>query len=111
MMQLQRSKDSIGEEQVDLFQSGRLSMQPSEPMSNSKMKQSKLEIDRDPFVTIDDLLDKAQDLFSGLRDLSERKYPLDIRRGVRKGVMIVADKDKINRWEILELHTWAAHPL
>jgi hypothetical protein len=94
MIQLQRSKDSIGEEQVGLFRSGKLSMQPSEPMPNRILKQNKLEIDREPFVTIDDLVDKAQDLFSGLQDLSERKHPLDIRRGVRKGVMNVADKDR-----------------
>ena len=42
--------------------------------------------DREPFTTIDGLLDKAQDLFAGLKKLSEFKYPLDIRRGVRKGV-------------------------
>lgn len=41
---------------------------------------------REPFITIDDLLDKAQDLFTSLKKLSEFKYPLDIRRGIRKGV-------------------------
>ena len=40
----------------------------------------------EPFVTIDDLLQKAQDLLVGLKKLSESKYPLDIRRGIRKGV-------------------------
>ena len=43
--------------------------------------------DREPFITIDDLLGKAQDLFAGLKKLSEFKYPLDIRRGIRKGVV------------------------
>ena len=42
--------------------------------------------DREPFVTIDDLLQKARELFVGLKKLTEFKYPLDIRRGVRKGV-------------------------
>ena len=43
---------------------------------------------REPFITIDDLLHKAQELFVGLKKLSKSKYPLDIRRGVsvRKGV-------------------------
>jgi hypothetical protein len=35
---------------------------------------------------IDDLLEKAQELFDGLRKLSEYRHPLDIRRGVGKGV-------------------------
>ena len=41
---------------------------------------------REPFVTIDDLVQKAQELFAGLKKLSEFKYPLDIRRGIGKGV-------------------------
>jgi hypothetical protein len=41
---------------------------------------------REPFTTIDDLLHKAQELFTGLRKLSQYKHPLDIRRGIRKGV-------------------------
>jgi hypothetical protein len=45
---------------------------------------------REPFVTIDDLVIKAQDLFNGLQKLSEFKYPLDIRRGIRKGVKHMA---------------------
>ena len=40
----------------------------------------------EPFITIDDLVHKAQELSLGLVKLSEYKYPLDIRRGVRKGV-------------------------
>ena len=41
---------------------------------------------RDPFITIDDLVAQAQELVRGLRQLSQYKHPLDIRRGVRKGV-------------------------
>ena len=44
------------------------------------------EPDREPFTTIDDCLEKAQALFAGLKRLSEYKHPLDIRRGVGKGV-------------------------
>ena len=52
--------------------------------------------DREPFITIDDLLRKAQELFQGLRKLSEYKHPLDIRRGVkkRKGVRKRMNDDK-----------------
>lgn len=38
------------------------------------------------FVTIDDLLQKAKELFLGMETLCESKYPLDIRRGIGKGV-------------------------
>ena len=38
------------------------------------------------FVTIDDLIEQAHNLFSGLRRLSEYKHPLDVRRGIRKEV-------------------------
>lgn len=49
--------------------------------------------DKEPFVTIDDLLLKAEELTSGLRTLSEYKYPLDVRRGVgkREGVSEMPD--------------------
>ena len=40
----------------------------------------------EPFTTIDDLVQEAEHLFAGLKKLSEFKYPLDIRRGIRKGV-------------------------
>ena len=35
------------------------------------------------FATIDDMLDLATKLVDGLNTLGERKYPLDVRRGVR----------------------------
>jgi hypothetical protein len=31
-------------------------------------------------------MQKAQELFAGLKQLSESRHPLDVRRGVRKGV-------------------------
>ena len=53
---------------------------------------------REPFTTIDDLIEKARDLFSGLRKLGESKYPLDVRRGAalkkRKGVMSMSDAEE-----------------
>jgi hypothetical protein len=36
----------------------------------------------EPFVTIDDLTRKAQELVDGLHKLGSYKHPLDIRRGV-----------------------------
>ncbi len=38
--------------------------------------------EREPFITIDDLVMKAEDLFLGLKKLSENRRPLDIRKGV-----------------------------
>ena len=61
-------------------------MQPSFLMPKKKVSRSGSKPDREPFITIDDLLKKAQELFAGLKKLSEYKYPLDIRRGIRKGV-------------------------
>lgn len=48
---------------------------------------------REPFTTIDDLVFKAEELATDLRELSEYKHPLDIRRGVkrREEVSDVAD--------------------
>ena len=40
---------------------------------------------REPFVTIDDLVVRADELAGGLRTLSEYKHPLDIRRGRKRG--------------------------
>ena len=49
-----------------------------------KERESKQNSDaaREPFVTIDDLLQQAEALTNGLRTLSEYRHPLDIRRGV-----------------------------
>ena len=40
--------------------------------------------DREPFTTIDDLTQKAEELASGLQKLGEYKHPLDVRKGVKK---------------------------
>ena len=55
-------------------------------MPKNRESESESSPEREPFVTIDDLLQKAQELFSGLKKLSEFKHPLDVRRGVGKGV-------------------------
>ena len=55
-------------------------------MPNDKESRSGSSPGREPFITIDDCVQKAHELFAGLKKLSDYKYPLDIRRGVRKGV-------------------------
>ena len=56
-------------------------------MPNDKIAGLGSNPDREPSITIDDLLQKAQELSDGLKKLSEYKHPLDTRRGVkRKGV-------------------------
>ena len=50
-----------------------------------------------PFITIDDLVGMAGELYHGIRRLSEYKHPLDIRRGIkkRKGVIqLIEQKEK-----------------
>ena len=39
--------------------------------------------EREPFITIDDCVRKAQELSGALTKLSQIKYPLEIRRGLR----------------------------
>ena len=55
------------------------------------------EQEREPFITIDDLVIKAEDLFTGLKKLGETRHPLDIRKGVRKGVEDMTDQNEKSR--------------
>ena len=52
---------------------------------------------KESFVTLDGLVSQAEQLFNGLRTLSERKHPFEIRRGIRKGVDEMADQDERSR--------------
>jgi len=63
-------------------------------MRGNKGSRSGSEPTRKPFVTIDDLKQKAEELASGLKQLAEYKHPLDIRRGIgeRKGVKAVSEE-------------------
>ena len=45
----------------------------------------------EPYVTIDDLAEKAQELVDGLHKLSTYKHPLEVRRGVPKAGEGVSD--------------------
>ena len=68
-------------------------------MPNNKASRPGSNPDREPFITIDDLVQKAQELFAGLKKLSKSKHPLDIRRGViaGKGVKKSMTKDRQSR--------------
>ncbi len=70
-------------------------MQPLLPMPKNSESAWVTNPTREPFTTIDDLSEKARDLFAGLRKLSEFKYPLDVRKGAalkkRKGVVSMSD--------------------
>jgi hypothetical protein len=55
-------------------------------MQDNTLPDSSSGLVREPFTTIDDLVQEAEHLFTRLKKLSEFKYPLDIRRGIGKGV-------------------------
>ena len=94
MMQLPNYKDVTAERPEDTFDSGKLLTQQLVLMQNDKVSGSGSNPGQEPFITIDDLVEKAQDLFRGLSKLSEYKYPLDVRRGIRKGVEKTMNEDK-----------------
>lgn len=88
MMRWPNYSDATGEKQVETYRPGKSWTRQFELMRSNKGSRSGSDPTRKPFVTIDDLKQKAEELASGLKQLSEYKYPLDIRRGVgkRKGV-------------------------
>lgn len=64
-------------------------------MLNDKVLKSESEASPRPaFNTIDDAIQKAQELVNDLKKLGERKYPLDVRRGsqARKEVVSVQEE-------------------
>lgn len=60
-----------------------------ELMLKRKVSKSENEPNSKRFVTIDDALEKAQELRSMLAELGERKHPLAVRKGVEK---VMTDK-------------------
>ena len=86
MMHSQKSNVVIAEGLAEHYRSGGFSVQLSLPMPKNKGSGLGIDQDREPFITIDDLVQKSQELFCGLQKLSEIKNPLEIRRGVGKGV-------------------------
>ena len=53
-------------------------------LKEKESKQMNSDPAKEPFVTIDDLVVRADELATGLRVLSEYKHPLEIRRGVKR---------------------------
>ena len=66
-------------------------------MQNEKKPFQRSGQERKPYITIDDLVIKAEDLFVELKKLSEIRHPLDIRKIVRKGVGNMADQNELSR--------------
>lgn len=64
-------------------------------MPERKESKSKREAAKEPFTTIDDLAQQAEELASGLQQLRAYKHPLEIRKGVSlwEGVSIVAEEE------------------
>ena len=97
-MPLQKFSDTIEEKPEEPYRSGRFWMQPLLPMPKNSEAVWRSSPTREPFTTIDDLIEKARDLFSGLRRLGESKYPLDVRKGTalkkRKGVGSMRDAEE-----------------
>lgn len=95
MMPSEKYSSSTAERPADTNRSGGLWTRQLELMQSKKESKSGRE-GQEPFVTIDDLLQKAGEIFAGLKKLAEYKYPLDIRRGsaIRKGVSKVMDEDR-----------------
>ena len=85
-MQLPKYNGVTAKKPEDIYGAGALLTQQLELMQNERGSESGSEPGNEPFITIDDLVVKAQELFMGLKKLSGYKHPLDIRRGARKGV-------------------------
>src|SRR5574341_2306688 len=83
MRQFTRYSNSTEDERGDTLRFGRYSTQPSLPMRNN-LESGSEDTERKPFATIDDALEKVQELSGILSTLAERKRPLDVRRGVEK---------------------------
>ena len=98
MMDLQKYNASIEERPGESYRFGRYWMQPSLPMLKSSESAWGSSTVREPFTTIDDLIEKARDLFAGLSQLGEFKYPLDVRKGIvlkkRREVVSMSDADE-----------------
>ena len=63
-------------------------------MQKERKSEQNSEQEREAFITIDDILIKAEDLFIGLKKLSENRHPFDIRKGLGKGVEDMTDQSE-----------------
>ena len=64
-----------------------------------KPMESSLEAKTDQvaFITIDDCVNQAENLFAGLKKLSQFKHPLSIRRGIGKEVKVGMGEEKTSK--------------
>jgi len=62
-------------------------------MQKERKSDQSSEQERKPFIKIDDLVMKAEELFVGLKKLSENRHPLYIRKGVED----MADQNEQSR--------------
>ena len=86
MMQSQKYNGVTEKRPGGTYGSGRSWTQPLLLMQNDEELRLGSDPDRKRFPTIDDACEKVQELSTLLNRLSEFKYPLDVRRGIRKGV-------------------------
>ena len=84
----------IATERERRFAYGRSWMEPSFRMHTKRASGPEIDLVHEPFVTIDDLLRQAEALLGGLQKLSEYSHPLEVRRGLRKGVRKSMKDDK-----------------
>jgi hypothetical protein len=66
----------------EFYHSGKFWMQPSLPMPRQKELPLNHQNNLMPFVTIDDVIQTAESLITGLKKLGEYKHPLSVRKGV-----------------------------
>lgn len=81
MIQSQNYSGSIADRREEPYPYGRSSTQQLELMQ--AIIKPETDLHRPRFTTIDDMLELARRLVEGLNKLGERKYPFDVRRGVR----------------------------
>jgi hypothetical protein len=81
MISSQNYSGNIVERRGEPYPYGRSSMPPLKRMQETTPQEA--DFHRPRFATIDDMLELARKLVEGLNILGERKYPLEIRRGVR----------------------------
>lgn len=81
MRQLTRYNGRIDARLAEPYDSGRSWIQPSLLMPKNRADGLETEPGREPFITIDDLKRRAQELAEGLSRLAEYRHPLGVRCG------------------------------
>jgi hypothetical protein len=91
MMPLLKFSANTGDRLAGPYPSGKSWMPPLSAMPKRKGPEwGSDQPTREPFITIDDCIETAQELWARLRRLGEQKHLLDVRKGV---IVSMADKD------------------